>query len=69
MKKTVQSMALYLRRRWRRLVAELPDRVVKRQVEGFWPVTTFDPAAARRLMEMSSEMGSEMSSDDASSDE
>jgi hypothetical protein len=65
MKKTVQKRALYIRRRWRRLVAELPDRVVKRQVEGFWPVTTFDPAAARRLGEMSSEMGS----DDASSDE
>jgi hypothetical protein len=69
MKKTVQSMALYLRRRWRRLVAELPDRVVKRQVEGFWPVTTFDPAAARRLREMSADMSSEMSAEMSSDDE
>ena len=38
---TVLDLALNLRRRWKRMLGELPDAAVHAHVNAFWPVTNF----------------------------
>jgi superfamily II DNA or RNA helicase len=38
---TVLDLALNLRRRWKRMLRELPDAAVHEAVASFWPVTNF----------------------------
>jgi hypothetical protein len=35
------DLALNLRRRWKRMLREVPDSIVHDAVNAFWPVTNF----------------------------